>query len=199
MKNDRNNKKRKEGGYTLIEVLVAVVIFSITVAGPTGLFISSLRGQTRTLLLGRMTESSSYSLEYMSRALRMAKKDLNGTCIDVKTNYKNPSGISSIQFLKYDEALSKDICMEFLVQAGQLGERRSANEQSSGLGNFSALTPNELEVTSTQAKFVITGQGQDDNLQPRVTIYFRMTKKNQLQPEIRIETTVSQRNLDFFY
>jgi len=178
---------------------VAVVVFSITVAGPTGLFISSLEGQTRTLLLGRMTESSSYSLEYMSRALRMAKKDLAGTCIDAKTNYKNPSGISSIRFLKYDEILAKDICMEFLVQAGQLGERKSANEQSSGLGSFSALTPNELEVTSTQAKFVITGQGQVDNLQPRVTIYFRMTKKNQSQPEIKVETTVSQRNLDIFY
>ena len=198
MRNNKNSKKSGGGkGYTLIEVLVAVVVFSITVAGPTGLFISSLEGQTRTLLLGRMTESSSYSLEYMSRALRMAKKDLTGTCIDAKTNYKNPSGISSIRFLKYDETLAADICMEFLVSGGQLGERKSANEQSSGLGSFSALTPNELDVTST--KFVITGQSQTDNLQPRVTIYFRMTKKNQSQPEIKIETTVSQRNLDIFY
>jgi prepilin-type N-terminal cleavage/methylation domain-containing protein len=192
-------KIKESKGYTLIEVLVAAVIFSILVAGPTGLFISSLRGQTRTLLLGRMTESSSYSSEYMSRALRMAKKDLTGSCITAKTNYQNPSGISSIRFLRYDEALATDTCMEFLVQAGRLGERKSPNNTSSSLGAFSALTPNELEVTST--KFVITGQNQSpiDDLQPKVTIYFRMIKKNQSQPEMKVETTVSQRNLDIPY
>ena len=189
-------KNKRSKGYTLIEVLIAAVVFSILVAGPTGLFISSLEGQTRTLLLGRMTESSSYSLEYMSRALRMAKKDLSGSCITAKTNYQNLSGISSIRFLKYDEVLDDDICMEFSVQNGQLGEKKSDSEIWNN-PPFNALTPNDFEVTST--KFVITGQSQSDDLQPKVTIYFRMIKKGQAQPEMKVETTVSQRNLDIPY
>lgn len=195
-----NHRKIKSGeGYTLIEVLVAVLLFSIVLAGPTGLFIASLRSQTRTLILGRMIESSSYVLEYMSRALRMARKDIAGACLGTtKTNYINPSGVSSIRFLKYDEASGDNICMEFLVQNGQLGEKKSRDSSPAGPGwSFSALTPNELNVTST--KFIITGQDQTDGLQPRVTIYFQMTKKNQTQPDLKIETTISQRNLDFPY
>jgi len=59
-------------GYTLIEVLVAVSIFTILVAGPTGLFITALRGQRKALATMEIIDDSSYALEYISRALRMA-------------------------------------------------------------------------------------------------------------------------------
>ena len=64
-------------GYTLIEILVAVGIFITIIAAPTGFFVSSLKGQQKTLSSQKVLDESSYALEYISRALRMAKKELN--------------------------------------------------------------------------------------------------------------------------
>ena len=78
-------------GYTLIEILVAVGIFTTVIAAPTGFFVSSLKGQQRALASQKLIDNVSYSLEYVSRTLRMAKKELNcasktdpSTCVCLK-------------------------------------------------------------------------------------------------------------------
>lgn len=183
------NPKTKKG-YTLIEVLVAVTIFSFIIAGPTGLFITSLRGQRKALATMEIVDNSSYALEYISRALRMAKKDLDGFCISTGSNYQNPGGdISKIRFLNY-----QGLCQEFSSSTGQLGERKSSDKTAGNLGQFLALTPTDLEITFL--KFQLTGQTQDDDLQPRVTILFEIRKRTQPETKIRLQTTISQRNLD---
>ena len=92
----------KNRGYTLIEVLVSVAIFSIIIAGPTGLFVLSLRNQNMSLALGETIDNTSHAVEYISRALRMARKDRAGECITLNYNYENPSAdTSKIRFLYY--------------------------------------------------------------------------------------------------
>jgi type II secretory pathway component PulJ len=191
-----NNKQWVKGivlGYTLIEILVAVALFFIIAAGPTSFFIFSLRGQTRALASREIVDNSSYSLEYISRALRMAKKDLTGNCIGIGTNYENPGGnISTIRLLNYH-----DICQEFSLVDGRLQERKSIDETYTNFEGFLPLTSDDLEVTSL--KFQLSGLGQDDDLQPRITMLLELIKKSQPESKIITQTTVSQRNLDVVY
>ena len=63
-----NNK-----GYTLIEIMVAVAVFAVVIAAPMGFFVSAIKGQQKALVSQGLTNSISYNLEYISRALRMAK------------------------------------------------------------------------------------------------------------------------------
>jgi len=174
-----------KNAYTLIEILVAVTIFSIVIAGPTGLFVTSLIGQRKALTSMEIADNISYALEYVSRTLRMAKKDLDGSCILAGSNYQNPDlDLSKIRFINYQE-----LCQEFSLNAGQLGETKS--------GQFLPLTPDDLEITLL--KFQLSGETQGDDLQPRLTISFEIQKKGQPESKIRLQTTISQRNLDFIY
>ncbi|MCP6719240.1 MAG: prepilin-type N-terminal cleavage/methylation domain-containing protein [Patescibacteria group bacterium] len=181
-------------GYTLIELLVAAAIFFLLVAGPTGLFITSLRNQTRFLAMREVIDNSSYVLEYVSRFLRMARKDLNGTCISQSVNYENPAGISSnIRFIN-----SQGLCQEFSLDTDRMQERKSTDDTAVNLGSGVYLTSDDLKVTLL--KFQLAGQGQGDNLQPRVTILFEIRKEGVLgSPETKLQTTISQRNLDLVY
>jgi len=184
-----------KNAYTLIEVLVAVTIFSFIIAGPTGFFVSSLIGQRKALTSMEIADNVSYTLEYESRTLRMAKKDLDGSCITSSSNYENPGhDISKIRFLNYQDP---PLCQEFSINNGQLGERKSSDKNWGNLGQFQPLTPDDLEIILS--KFQLFGETQEDDFQPRVTILLEIQKKDQPESKIRLQTTISQRNLDVRY
>ena len=187
--------------YTLIEVLVAVSIFTIIIAAPTGFLVGSLKGQQKALASQKLLDNASYTLEYISRSLRMAKKELScseitkpATCSCLKTqgygyNYENPNGdVSAIRFINY-----KEECQEFFLEGTRLRESKDEVE------NY--LTAEDLEITSL--KFQLSGELQTDNDQPRVTLFLEIkggkSLKAELRPLIKIQTTISQRNLDVPY
>jgi len=195
------------GGYTLIEILVAVGVFFIVIAAPTGFFVGSLKGQQKALSSQELLDQASYVLEYMSRAIRMAKKDKIGDCISDKYNYENPQGISSaIRFINYD-----GYCQEFFLDLvnKQLYERKSTDGNALNFGSALSLTSDNLEVISFEVKDPNSGWGQydedqvADKYQPRVTLFLEIkgirSARTELQPVIKIQTTISQRNLDVIY
>lgn len=195
-----NQKTQK--AYTLIEVLIAVAIFFTVIAGPTGLFVSSLKSQNRILSVREIIDNSSHVFEYMSRALRMARKELNCdvrsepetcACLDddgYGSNYELTHGGRGIKFNNFQQP---SVCQEFFWDTAD-----NRLKESKDGGEPIALTSDDLEVVSFKIeKF---GLEQDDNIQPRITIFLEITKKDQTEaPKIRIQTTISQRNLDVMY
>lgn len=170
-------------GLTLVEMLVAIGIFSSIVGTITGLFLSSLSSQKRILATQELLDQTSYVLEYMSRALRMAKKDLNGTCIQSKTNYATTS--NGIEFLNYT---GKE-CQKFYLENNQLKEFKA--------GQTLPLTSQFIKVKSF--KILLSGENQEDNLQPKITIFLDVEGRGKNPPKIQIQTTISQRDLDVRY
>lgn len=177
------NKHTSQKAFTLVEILVSVFIFSLVVAITAGVFVSGLRAQKRALQTGQLLNQMSYATEYMSRALRMAKKDLNNDCgIGAKMNY-NTTLRGGLRFKNYNNE-----CQEFYVDGnGQLKEERA--------GVDSALTSNDFEVTV----FNIgppDSWDQNDSLQPRITLFLETKPEGQDSPKLQLQTTISQRNLD---
>ena len=114
-------------------------------------------------------------MEYMSRALRMAKKDITGTCTGTaKLNYQFES--QCIKFINY-----KDECQHFCLVDSRLKNKE---------GNY--LTSANLNIKSFNVNLV--GQDQIDTLQPKITIFLDIQGKE--QSNLKIQTTISQRNLD---
>ena len=183
-----NNKS-----FTLIEILVAVTIFSLVVAAGSGIFISSISGQQKSLAFQKVLSESSYVMEYVSRSLRMAQKDdieINGVtknCLSGdKVNYEiTPSG-KGIKFRNY-----KNECQEFYLDTSAKQLKESKDE----VENY--LTSEKLEVLAFNINLL--GQSQEDSKQPRVTIFLDIKTRGQraqTQYEMKIQTTISQRNLD---
>lgn len=173
----------KNKSFTLIEIIVAVAIFSIFIGTVVGIFVFSIHAQRKALAYQELLDQTSYVMEYMSRSLRMAKKDLNTRCIGKNENY-SVSG-SSINFKNY-----KDECQEFFLTGTRLQEYKNI-----WAGNI-YLTSDNLQVNQFNINFL--GETQNDNLQPRVTIFLDIesTRISENPPRLQIQTTISQRNLD---
>ena len=178
-------------GFTLIEMLVVTLILSILIGTVLGIFISAVRLQKYTLVAQQLLNQTSYSLEYMSRTLRMAKKEIEPpsgekNCDYVPDKYNYYSYPDNLIFKDYS-----DNCRAFYRGDNILWD------YSDKIGYSLPLISNDFVVD----KFIFNLQGETqqpfDNLQPRVTFLLEITGKAPgPQPKIKIQTTVSQRDLD---
>ncbi|MDD5750161.1 MAG: hypothetical protein PHU56_00720 [Candidatus Pacebacteria bacterium] len=194
-------KQKYAIGTTLIELLVSISIFSILITVSSQLFAKALGDHQRALERAELLNQASYALEYMNRSLRMAQKDVSGGCIAKNLNYDNPAGnVSAIRFLNYQGK-----CVEFssqdVSQGGKVFKvvmvRKSPNGGSAGLGSYISLTPAGLSADNLH--FLLNGQSQGDSLQPGVSIAMEIKGRTSPAEEIKIQSTVSQRELDAQY
>ena len=174
-------------GFTLIELLVAITIFLMVITSFFGLFSSAFQEQRKNLNLQYLLQNISYSAEYISRALRMARKDLSGDCITAKHNFAAIT--DGIRFLNYDRK-----CQEFFLEGETLKVRKSTDESSSNFGSPEPVTPQNIRIANLQ--FEISGESQLDTLQPKVTFTLSIRNKTPEPRTLSIQTTISQRELD---
>jgi len=198
-KKHRESRLLNREGFTLIELIVAFGIFFIVAGSASWLFVEAVKAQKRTLAYQQVLDNVSYVMEYMSRTLRMAKKDTDGGCITPTNGWVNYEDIGNgIRFLNY-----RGYCQEFYLQEiGQekrLVERKSTDKTFGNLGLPVALTSSQITV----ARFGIYDWGwaqgvspEYENLQPKVTIFLESKELLEGVPLVRIQTSVSQRNLD---
>lgn len=184
--------KLQEKGFTLIEMLVAVAIFSIIIGAIIGVFVSAVRTQKYCLAAQQLLDQTSYAMEYMSRSIRMAKKDLVGDCVlPAGKNYNYIPGLG-LMFRNYDSIK----CKGFYLYDGRLYdyERNRASGESLPLTSAKA----NMEVKNFNINLLGPDQPPTDLQQPRVTFLLEIeSKKITPSPKIKIQTTVSQRDLDF--
>lgn len=173
----------KQQGITLLEILIAISMFSVVIIGAIGLFVSLIKNQQALLDRAYVLNTLSYSTEYMSKAIRMAQKDIDGNCVGSNENFVL-IGPSNIKFLNYNNE-----CQEFLLENQTLKVKKLNATQD--------LTPNSIIVESLN--FVLYGESQLDTKQPKVSFVLKAKAKNSIAPSFLIQTTVSQRMLDITY
>ena len=175
-------------GFTLIELLISMSIFSVVMVSAINLFSAGIESQRKTLALQTLSNSTSYVMEYMSRTIRMAKKDLGGFYIDAGCNFKNPNypNESGILFTNYHQERQ-----EFILENGQLKEKKgSASEPT-------ALTSDNFKVN--KLFFKLSGECQTDEVQSKVTIVMEIQTKETKPQILNLQTTISQRDLNIKY
>lgn len=182
-----NNQKTK--GFTLIEMLVSILIFGFISVLLVNIFTSVLDTQTRILQNQGLLNQSSYALEYMSKAIRMAEKDSDGSCIGAEHAGENyATGTDSISFLTYDNK-----CLKFLLDNGAIEEIRSTDENP----GTTAVPITSSSVSVDGLTFNVLGDGDDED-QPRITIMIKMRALPLVtsSPVLIVQTTISQRKLN---
>ena len=181
--------KNYHKGFTLVEMMVVILIFSIIVGAMAGLFVSVIQVQRNTLAAQLLLDQTSYAMEYASRSLRMAKKDTEATCLNVQNdNYQYGLDInndSNIWFLNHE-----GVCQSFKRDDTSFEDCKE-NRIPSCLDLFSS----NFKVKTFSVSLM--GENGFDNIQPRVTISLDIKREGlKFEPEIKIQTTVSQRDLD---
>lgn len=175
-------------GFTLIEVMVAVTIFSLMVGTIMEIFMWGIKEQRRALSTQKLLDETSYALEHMSRSIRMAKKELNApACLSTNgLNYETNADKTLIRFIDHN-----NVCTEFFLDADSKQLKKTAG------GATLAMTSSAFAINVFKFNFI--GESQSDAIQPRVTIFLDIQgggQKLEERPQIKIQTTISQRNLD---
>ena len=71
-----------EKGLTLIEILVVIGVFAGLTTLISGIFLANHEMQRRTMAIQKTIGEMSYAVEYMGRAIRMARNDHEGECLE---------------------------------------------------------------------------------------------------------------------
>ena len=179
-----NNKK----GFTLIEMLISVTIFTVVMGAGSGMFISALRAQQVAVANQNLVESTRFAIEYMSRQIRLAQRDTSGTCtLAPNTFYMTSGGGSSLAFIN-----SQSQCIIFSLSV--------TNDISVSIdGAFPVLITSHTAVNIAGLTFIISGETRSDSLQPRVTIVIEARSVGDpegIETSTDIQTTVSTRAID---
>jgi len=175
-------------GFTIIELVVGATIFLLLLGGGLGVLVYSLRVQRKLLQKQQaLGEIGLFDMEYMSRALRMAKKQsMGGSCLEENVTYENSSGdISAIKFINH---MQDDACQEFFLDEG--GLMYDMHAEDGNRDDAFRLTSPKVDISRLQ--FHIQ---QEIEKQTRVTIVIEFTGEG-LSDALTLQTTVSQRNLN---
>jgi len=91
--------KKLKKGFTLIELMVSLSIFVMIISASSGVLITTIRAQKKSLAQQELLNQTSYLMEKMSRAIRMAEKDKAGTCGHGSNISYHLENNNSIEFL----------------------------------------------------------------------------------------------------
>ena len=210
-----NYKENK--GFTIVELIVVMTVFSFVIGAAIGIFISIIQHQKKVLAEQQLLNQISYVEEYMSKALRAAKTAEDDTCIPSGYIYlltrHNGTIYNGIKFINQSNS---NVCQEIFLDADDniLKERKEddslVNLISTDLQiNFVRFSVNGLDGsvigqhcpgTADQCGGAcpnLCGTSNMDDVQPRATILLNVKIAGDCPTCNRIiQTTVSQRNLN---
>lgn len=170
MKKVQNFKFRQNtAGLTMIELIVAIGIFSLVIGMAFSTFVLALASQRRIIALRNTEDNVRFTIEAMAREIKTGK-NFNGGGSSV--SFTNAKGEAVIYRLN----------------------NNVVEKSSDGGINYSAVTG--AEATVNYLNFYLMGQATGDMLEPRVTITIGITASvgNQTA-NLKAQTTISERLL----
>jgi prepilin-type N-terminal cleavage/methylation domain-containing protein len=183
-------------GFTLVELLVAIGIFSILMAVGVGGFVHALHTQREVAALIATQSNASIALEQMAREIRTGylfcndpnnNGNPNPTCSSAC--FVNGSVWTCNGLLDFYNANTQNV--DYTLGAGAL-------DRSQGGGVAIPITGDNVDVT--YLTFTLFGNTEGDHWPPRITIAMGVAP-NSTDPALasdvlNLETTVSAREID---
>lgn len=176
-------KIQSQDGITLIEMLVAVSIFAVTIVVLSNIFILILNGQRKAIASKNIQENIRYAFEMMAKEIRMAhvNQDQYNTkkCENMEAGrvYQSINSNTELLFKNY-----KDECVSYSLEDGRIKINRN------GLDGY--ITSRQVQISDL--KFLVT----DDykNRQSAVTLKMKIRAYvNKRYEEMNVQTSISSR------
>ncbi|MCW9054436.1 MAG: type II secretion system GspH family protein [Candidatus Pacebacteria bacterium] len=186
---------RKQRGFTLIEIMVAVALFAVVMTISIGALLSLVEANRKAQALNSIKDNLNFALENMSRNMRA------GTTYHCSTNTLVPSDLDSPE-----DCASGGVLVAFEKFDGdpadpgdQVVYRFVANRIEKSVDGGSTFIPiTASEVVIEDMKFYVVGTTQGDTKQPRIvmTIQGSAGVSARTVTNFNLQSTISQRVLD---
>lgn len=204
-----NNKITK--GFTLVEVMIAVGLFTVIMTIGIGAILGVNSTQRKTQSMRTIVDNLSFLMEDMARSIRLGDYFYCDTSIAAPSEIQIANGgtqltqdgdnCKSIVFEPYWNSLPGDSSNQVMYYIGEDNNGNGAvfkKEYNMGWNDdLLAVTPSELKIDTNKSRFSVIGSNPSDLTQPRVSIVLVGTVRLAgVETEFNLQTTVSQRFLD---
>jgi len=187
LKNIRQNKK----GVTLLEITVAVAIFSVVMLSATEIFRMVIEGQRNAIASQNVQESMRYAFETMAKEIRTAIASND----DCESLFNPPAGATNKVFntttnsegdILYFKNKDGD-CVAYYLEDETLKVIRESN--------IASTTPGKIKITNLDFKVTDDLIGAFHSLQPLVTMKMDIEAagKEMHKQTMKMQTTISSR------
>ncbi len=186
-------------GFTLIEVMVSVSIFTMVMLIATGAVFSIVQANEKSHALKSVMTNLDFALESMMRDIRLGSRYACGTSVPLSATHDCATGDVIFRFKANHDVGGNGVFdpndindqIEYSLSSGGRIMRKVYDSTTSNL----AITATEVHVTSLM--FYVTGSGVGDGKQPKVVITIQgYAGSGSLQSTFNIQTTASQRAID---
>lgn len=181
-----NNRQSNKQGFSLIEVLVSTVLFVVILLSASGIFKMVIESQRRAISSQNVQENLKYFLEVVSKEIRMAKKDAEGTCPNLSSTSTFALSSNSYGDILYLKNYHGE-CVTYYLAHDTEGISRFRISRD-GLSDY--ISPGKIDVSALH--FNIT---EGVNSQPIVTVNLRAKAigAEQYSEEMVIQTSLTSR------
>lgn len=213
--NTHTLQKNKKGGFTLVEVLVSLAIFSVVVVSALGAMLAISDANRRVQQTRSAMDNLSLAIESISRNLRLGYMyhcavynpatgiiPLSAPQMETPANCSSPNYGNFISF--WDQYREPTVPTEYasyyyLEKVGGKGVIMYKNYTTASTQPGVALTSPDIDVKDLRFYVLGANPAEKNNKQPRVIIVISGKTeigKAQEPVEINIQTTVTQRSLN---
>lgn len=172
-----NNHKNMKG-FTLMEMLISLAIFSILISIASGAFVRALRSQRAIVSLISANDNLSIALEQMMR--------------EIRTGYQfSITAPDEMEFINADNEF-----IRYRLEAGFI--ERGIEDAAQGPGVFVYRQITGANVIVNRFNIGLFGNSFDDGFPPRITLSLSISPNNPYLStfSIDIQSTVSARFID---
>jgi len=179
---------KNKQGITLLELVVAISLFSVVIISATQIFKMVIEGQRNAIASQNIQESMRYAFEAMSKEIRMAQEDVGGPgqCPSVNNGKVYDTSDNEQLYFKnqYDD------CVSYYLEDDINGISRLTIDRDLVPAY---VTPDDIIVSDL--KFSVYDDGDTDVIQSIVTIKMKIKAvgKAMHEQEMTMQTTISSR------
>ena len=161
-------------GFTIVEVIVSIVVFSVIVIAVGAIFVQALKIERRSFAAQKIQENTLRSFEIIGREMRVSRLD--------PMDYSCDAPASSLSFARPGVGT-----IEYTLNDGQVYRKEGASD---------AEPITSSEVRFTKLAFCVTGSYDDDNMPSRITILAQVENAVGAERNIfNIQTSVTSRDI----
>ena len=158
-------KNKKNTGFTLIELIVAMAVFSLAIVGAVGIFIRAIEGQRKIAAIQAVEENARFVLEMLAKEVRMSAVN-------------SPNGANdSLDIIARKEAGDEPVV--YSLANGQI------------IRNGEAITSSQVKVS--RLKFYINKSAGAPTLVSLAITIENQSQKTEKKAEMNLATTLSDR------